>query len=239
MSDAVHWLLGSLTDLPPAPDAPAEPDAPPESEPPGRAPHSPSLGGPPGLFSGDEPALGIERLLAEALRGLESPIARQQAVRTLARLGDAAVPALLERIHDDDREVRRSAAWTLARLRDRRGAANLDRAAGWTYPYTQAPLDAAGLEKLLDALAHGSRASRMAAAAALGRLREARALPDLLEALNDDYALARVAAIRALGQIGDPAAAPHLQDPLDDPDPLIRRAAAAALEALAGPPGDT
>jgi hypothetical protein len=108
----------------------------------------------------------------------------------------------------------------------------LPRAVGWTFPYTQAPLDAEGWVKLRDALVHGSRASRIACALAFGNLRETRALPDLIEALTDPYPMARLAAIWALGQIGDPAAVPHLSDAIDDPDPLIVRA---TEEALVGP----
>ncbi len=59
----------------------------------------------------------------------------------------------------------------------------------------------------------GSSASdntREAAAAALGRLRDARAVPALISALQDDNPFVVQEALTALGRIGDPAALPAL-----------------------------
>ncbi len=221
--DTIQNLLGDVS---------APPEQPPSGGiPEGRAPHSPALGGN-DPRTGAEPALSVEDTLPIALAGLRERESRDAAVRALIRMGATAVIPLLALLHDDDRDVRRAAAWIIGRVTDRRAARTLIRSVGWTYPYTEIPLDGEGYAKLTDALIHGSGGSRIACAVAFGRLRDARALPDLIEALTDSYPLARLAAIWALGQIGDPAVLPHLTDALDDPDPLIARAAEETLTAL-------
>jgi len=69
---------------------------------------------------------------------------------------------------------------------------------------------------------------REAAAAALGRIGDAAAVPGLLAALRDESRQVREAAAEALGEIGAPAV-PGLLAALRDADWRVRRAAAAAL----------
>lgn len=202
---------------------------------------APRLGGDRARITGDEPRLSLNTILPQALDMLRSPETRDQAVAALVRLGDSAVPALLDLMHDPDSPVRHAAAWAIGRLRDRASARALIRAAEWTTPLAHAGDDPSAAVELLRALRAGSRPTRVAVMVALGRLRDRRALPDLYDQLGDDYQLGRLSAIWALGQIGDDRAIPRLADALEDPDPLLRGCAAAAIETIraAGQPAVT
>jgi HEAT repeat protein len=191
---------------------------------------APRLGGGRAWITGNEPRLSLDALLPQALDLLRQSESRDQAVAALLRLGDAAVPALLDLLHDADPPVRHAAAWALGRLRDRASARALIRAVEWTTPFAHG--DPAALSDLLRALRAGSRPTRVAVMVALGRLGDARAAPDLIEQLGSDYLLGRLAAIWALGRSGDSSAIPHLADALEDPDPLLRQCAAAAIETI-------
>lgn len=195
-------------------------------------PRSPMIGGGQQQISGDEPTLSAEKTLPLALEGLHNDEVRGRAVRALIRLGDAAVPALLGMMHDDDPDARLAASWALGQIKDRRLAMRLRRGAEWTY---QAIAEEAGgrtVGKLIHALREGSPESAVASAVALGRLQVVRALPDLTEATNDRYPLIRLAAIWALGQIGAAESILHLADALHDPDPTIVHVAVDALNAI-------
>ena|SRR6266446_6793363 len=74
--------------------------------------------------------------------------------------------------------------------------------------------------------------SRAAAAAALGRIGDLRALKPLVEALKDPDAQPRVAAAAALGRIGDLRARASLVAALEDEVEYVRAAAAQALKAF-------
>ena len=77
-------------------------------------------------------------------------------------------------------------------------------------------------------------AARMAAAEALGLLRDRRALEPLLAALHDADAGVRLTATRAIGKLGDPKAQAHLLQLLQAPVEEQRIAAVEALGALRG-----
>ena len=194
----------------------------------------PQLGGQQAGRTGSEPQLDAARTLAQAADALHHPETRAIAQRTLAALGDAALPVLMSLLHDDDPNVRAAAAATLARLRDARLVRDLMRAAQWSSAYARTPDDPAAVNSLIHALRIGRNASRVAAAVALGRIGAVRAIPDLLEALNEQYLLARMAAIWALGEIGAAEAVPLLADALYDPDPAVARLAAGAVYAVGG-----
>jgi HEAT repeat protein len=70
---------------------------------------------------------------------------------------------------------------------------------------------------------------REAAAAALGQIGDAAAVPGLLQALRSADAEVREVAAKALGEIGDKAAVPGLLHALRSADAEVRRAAAEAL----------
>jgi HEAT repeat protein len=199
---------------------------------------SPRLGGD-RARSGDEPQLSTEQTLAAAFEALRRADLRHRALNALIRLGDAAVPALLDALHNPEREVRQAAAQALARVVDPRAARKLTRAADWTYRRLLPDAPPGALPDLLEAFEVGSRPTRAAVAVALGRLRDDRALPALLEALDGDSLLVRLAAVRALGVIAAPDAVPFLADALYDPEPAVSRLAAEALERIDTPEART
>lgn len=90
-----------------------------------------------------------------------------------------------------------------------------------------------GLEQYADADRFMGR--RAIAAAALGLLRDARAIEALSKALWDPQQMVRVTATDALGLIRDPSASKPLTVAVGHEDPMVRRAAAKALEWMGEP----
>ncbi|MCS6964028.1 HEAT repeat domain-containing protein [Thermoflexus sp.] len=78
---------------------------------------------------------------------------------------------------------------------------------------------------------------RIAAAGALGALRDPQALPRLRRALKNKDPLVRGAAAEALGQLHDPRALPRLLQALKNEDEFVRRAAAKSIGKLSPPEG--
>jgi len=110
-------------------------------------------------------------------------------------------------LQDSDAEVRRSAAWALGQLEDRRGTSALSQAlSGDT-----------------------SVEVRRMAAWALGQVEDASAVSALGAALDDEDQEVRTTALWALGQIESPEAVEPLARVLGSPDPESRRTAAWAL----------
>jgi HEAT repeat protein len=227
--DRLDQLLHAAVEIPPAPKRPVEP---PMDRTKRRAP---ALGSQPrGTCSGQEPALSAGRTIPLALEALRVPDTRDLALHSLVKLGDTAIPSLLGLLHDQDHHLRQSAAWGISRIRDRGILHKLVRAAHWTFHYVSHPEDPHAVPALLEALAVGSRPTRLGVAVALGRLAEQgvsrpRVLPELLELLNDPYPLARIGAAWALGRLGAAAAAPYLAMALYDIDALVGRIAAESL----------
>jgi hypothetical protein len=86
------------------------------------------------------------------------------------------------------------------------------------------------VEPLVAALQDPAR--RVVAAAALGAIRDTRAVSPLLEALTRGDRAVRAAAARALGEIRDPSALEALVEASGDPDPAVRDAALEAIDAM-------
>lgn len=182
------------------------------------------------------PALGSERTLERVLTILRdeqaSPQDQEAAAQALSRLGEAAIPALLDLLHEPESYVRRAGARALALIRDKRSLKKLIRSAHWTYRTLTEESPGEAYSHLSDALLAGSVPTRVAVAVALGRLGERRAIPELLEVANMEHPLVRMAALHALGKLGDAGIRLHLSDALDDPDPAVRLVAAEALSAI-------
>ncbi|MBI4510927.1 MAG: HEAT repeat domain-containing protein [Deltaproteobacteria bacterium] len=138
----------------------------------------------------------------------ELPAARSWGARILGRIGDkAAVPALLQRLHDRHDVVRISAAEALGVLADRRAVKPL-------------------IELTLRDPAPQVRAQ---AAGALGKLGDARSMDVLVAALADPDHGARIRALEALEMLHPQDTSP-LEGALRDPNLEVRRRAALALE---------
>ena len=87
---------------------------------------------------------------------------------------------------------------------------------------------------LTSALEDASPNVRVHAAAALGALGDADAVPFLTKTLDDAKALVRIRAAYALGRIGDRRAVPRLIDKIDDPDSDVSKASHKALRDITG-----
>jgi NADH dehydrogenase len=148
--------------------------------------------------------------------------AQQDAVGALNRLGQAAVPELIQALNDDDWQVRHQAALVLGAI---------------------GPEAKAAVPALIAALDDDDKYFRSHAATALGKIGpEARAaVPALIEALKDRDEDVRRAAAAALGEIGPEArqAVAALVELLRDPRKPVRKQAVRALEEIdpeAAPP---
>jgi len=146
-------------------------------------------------------------LFARASRDLDAGV-RLEAVKTLE--GDASaegINALVDRLDDEDEEIRGAAAESLAEI--------LDEAAG--------PV-------LLARLPGVTGPARAAVLAALRKLRQPGALAPAIALLGDPLALVRREAVRVLGYLRDANALEHLAERVfHDQDAEVRRAALGAL----------
>jgi HEAT repeat protein len=150
----------------------------------------------------------VDRLARELERGDVEQ--RKAAVRQLGQHAPAtSEAAILIALEDDDTGVRVEAAEAAARAGVRKAA----------------PI-------LVDWLHSPDAATRRAAVAGLGQLREASALPDLVRALGDASPEVRVAAVGALQSLGAREGGLALIGRLEDGDSRVRTAAIAALAAL-------
>lgn len=100
--------------------------------------------------------------------------------------------------------------------------------------FAEVPTKGEGGEPFLVDLKSDDPLVRRAAAEALGKMQDPRALVALIHALADEEAGVRRAAIQAVGQIKDPKAIPPLGERLQDEDEFVRVAAIEALEKIGG-----
>ena len=143
--------------------------------------------------------------LRRALQG-ETWAVRRAAAEALEKIGDPqAIPALIEALKDEDRDVRRTAAWALGQI------------------------GPPAVPALIQALRDEKWEVRQAAAEALEKIGDPQATPALIQALRDEDVGVRRVAAKALGQIGDPQATPALIHALRDEERWVREAAAEAL----------
>ncbi len=132
---------------------------------------------------GGTAAPGQAEIVRQCARDLGSEIAtvRQQAARTLGRVGDpAAVPELIAALGDPERSVRREAAKALGSIQDERA-----------------------VPALVKALGDPDTNVRFYAAYALGEIKDPRAAATLVQVLRDPQWTVRDQAAWALREIGD------------------------------------
>ena len=150
------------------------------------------------------------------------PVAVQEDVRRFAArvLGDVAdeavIRALAAALDDQDRDLRRTAADSLARLADKMGS----------LPADIAPA-------LITVLADRDRDVRVGAVRALGRSGNQAAVSALARMLKDDDAIVRAEAARMMAKFD--AVGPEVIELLADDDPAVRLAAAEAVASQGGP----
>ena len=190
--------------------------------------------------------------LLEAFLTDEDTVVHGSSVGALARIGNVAVPALIEIIADTDRSetTKGHAAWALAFIGNE--------AAEHLYPALQhdsidvrcAVVSAIahvaqekGVEQacqvLVDSLTDPAAVIRNEAAAALSQINYPPAIPHLIAATQDSDGEVRKAAVSSLGKVGDESAIAPLQAALNDELEVVRVLAKLALQQLENRlPGD-
>lgn len=156
---------------------------------------------------------------------------------TLGEIGPLATDALLEILHEEDKDETRSiAAKALGITKDPRAVQPLiqlfDDWGYWTVKEAIHSLGVIGdpraVEPLLSFLDEkGYYKSEIAQA--LGNIGDSHATPHLVKLLGDEDPYARIAAAQALGRINDPSAVGPLIAALKDTDRSVRSNAADAL----------
>lgn len=175
-----------------------------------------------------------DRVLSPLISALKDrkPEVRAAAVNSLRQLGDArAVGHLVLMLKDFNHTVRWQAAAALNALGWRPGnnAEFVMRSVALGQHEDAAVHGPEAVEMLIQALEDRTCPRRHAAAAALGKTADSRAVPPLEAALNDEDRLVRVAAIEALSQMGNSQSASALLNLLKDGDAHVR---ATAIDAL-------
>ncbi len=149
--------------------------------------------------------------LRDGLRD-EDAWVRYYACQSLGRLRvDAAVDAVIARVHDASGQVRIAAVEALARLSGEQAADALQQAARSTDPDL-----------------------RRAALVGLGLARRTNAIPTLREAAASEDAATRLVAIGALAEFDAPDVVPALAHATTDPDEAVRSAAIGYLSTRPG-----
>lgn len=161
---------------------------------------------------------------------------RQGVATALGELADpAALPLALTLLMDSDAEVVRDAMGALRAIGDSRAVPILllfgQRDATLRLQAREAivGMGEAAVARLIDVLQGTNSAITRDAVVALGRIRDARAIPPLLNTLDRSTGAVRLSVIEALGRIADPKSVGPLIALLDDPDEQIQIGATTAL----------
>jgi HEAT repeat protein len=160
------------------------------------------------------------------------PEVRAAAITSLRQLGDPrAIEAIVNSLEDYDHSVRWQAAGALNTLGWRPGNNTeiMLRSVAMGQHENAAVHGAGAVEILAKALQDPTSPRRHAAATALGKTADPRAVKPLEIALKDEDSHVRVAAVEALCQLGNPQSGTPLLALLGDGDHLVRSAAVEAL----------
>ena len=152
-----------------------------------------------------------------ALQTFKNPSPGEQAAIALASFGRRALGPLINQLDSPNATVRRNAAWAIGELT------------------AMLPGERAGaVPQLITLLSDRDEWVRMAAARALGELRDRRSLDGLIARLGDDKWRVRQVTAWALSEMKDERAVPALCSVLmSDVRPEVRRGAAEALGEIA------
>jgi HEAT repeat protein len=154
---------------------------------------------------------GGEKMLAPLLMMMNTDNRgiRTTCIEALGEIGPVSMPVLFQQIKDDDKIVRRHAAWSLARLGE------------------------PALDQLIKGLSDRSSKVRVESAVAIGNMDDAkmarRAIPALIANLQDKNGQVRKQAIWALGEIGNPEEIEAIIPYLNDNIAIVRASAAEVL----------
>lgn len=176
---------------------------------------------------------GDAEALVDHLRDSESDAVRSRAAELLGDLDDAD-PAVVDALvaaatEDDDPRVRGAAIDAL----DSAGQQAVESLfVEWYDDFDGEGADWVVADAFVEALSAERPELRMAAANALGRLDERRAVPPLLDLLSDPDHRVRARVARACGTLADARAVDPLASLLADDSVEVRREAASALAAI-------
>ncbi|MFH1208933.1 MAG: HEAT repeat domain-containing protein [Candidatus Omnitrophota bacterium] len=176
--------------------------------------------------------------LIKVLKYDENWLVRTDAAEALGKIGDAqAIPVLRSALKDSDSYVRKHAAVALGMI-DAKNVKSLIKVLreGNEIIHADALRENFDVAPLIKSLADSnSDVRRSAAAEALGKVGEIRAVESLITALKDRVPSVRNAAAAALGLIKDPRSIIPLSDALSDKEPSVRKSAMEALISIRGP----
>jgi HEAT repeat protein len=183
----------------------------------------------------------LSQLLNELIGGDEARA--EQAVSSLAALGEEAVPALLDLTRSSDADHR---WWGLRVLAQLSSPSGTSRPAGWLIPFLNDPSpevrqcaalglaarpDENAIQPLIRALNDEDGMVRNLAANALARIGGA-AVPSLIEVVKSAPQTARIQALRALAEIRDHRAIPVMMQVMGEDSALLQHWAKEGLERL-------
>ena len=183
--------------------------------------------------------------LAIALKD-KNPEIRRNAVKTIGEIGDkTAVAPLIDVMDDADASVRNEAVIALGKIVDPGTVKYLIDALKDSRYDKERVIDALGekgdpvavdyLTNILKDTSWEARKYREAAAKALGKIKDSRAVDSLLMALESKFYEVRKEAAGALGKIGDEKALLPLIDALNDEDATFREIIVDSLCSVAKP----
>lgn len=160
------------------------------------------------MLTDNTPVL-LSRYLGAGFHSSSDTTPAQEASRTLAKIGEPAMPGLVEAMSSSNEDVRRLAVKSLGQLGNIKS-----------------------IEVLIRALTDPSRRVQAAAAIALGNYRHPIASQKLTEVFPTVEPKVRVHLIYALSQINDIIAVPFLMDQFAQQEPDVKAAIALALGKL-------
>lgn len=183
----------------------------------------------------------VDRLVEE-LKDFD-PKVRSKAAEELGRSGntDAVAPLIFVLKYDDVWSVRKSAAWALGELKDRRSVGSLIEALkhnDWIVQFKAAEAlgkigDTHAVEPLIETLQSESSHVYEQVTWALGELCDDRAVIPLINALENELPAVRMNSAKALGKIRNrQAVEPLIATLMKDSIPEVKKWAAWALGAL-------
>ena len=155
--------------------------------------------------------------------GSEDEQAREGAIQVLSRIGEPAIPALIQSLGSESWRTRIAAQETLSNIGQRQGSTALSL-----------------VKSLKTALESESEGIRAGAARVLGNLKKRSVMSALVRKLQEDPSPeVRIASAQALGEIGGDGILVHLIRALGDQEEKVRSAVVAVLQEALPKLGDS
>jgi HEAT repeat protein/GGDEF domain-containing protein len=190
--------------------------------------------------TGEEEETGTEQALGSIIRNEAMPSGwRRAAIEAAGELKIRELTTYLRAVlkSSGDEKLRKSAAYSLGRMRDRTSVSELIQALSDPSPHVRMRSaealgeigDSEALDALTGAASDASSHVRSSAVRSIGRLGVSTAIPSLVRAAADTSVNTRVAAIGAIGALGDVSASSVLVQALEEGPLPVRKAAAETM----------